>query len=385
MTFSDIKIAAPSTPSDISYDTVQDIRSPSPYNRKIDSSGGLILEFEGNLPPSSSRPQIFGHMHSPQIAPGNNIASILVDHDNVFEGQSPAPFTAPPSPAPSQRHQVHGISSETSQHLLLGGNAVSSKNDIQGPFSSGAEALAEPSPVKTPQKKRYMEKEELELTQRLNDLQSKYGVDHLATVDTARRLARIFQTQGRYRSSERLCRQSAESLQKSSGENDPKTLSAFSQLSDVLISQSRFSEAKTLLQVVSSRASRVFHATHPTILEIKFHLATMSTSVGNYVEAERILREIMVLGRETLPPDHDTMIHAMTMLADVLVDQLDYLAAEEILLVLYETALIKGNLDHCLRTRSRLGRVWMLNGNTQKSLEVPTSTSADWTFIRIHP
>jgi tetratricopeptide (TPR) repeat protein len=369
MTLSDLAIATPSTPSDISYNTVQEIRSPSPYKRNIDSLGSLISELEGNLPPSFSPPQIFGHMRSPQDVLGMNIASILVEDGNVFEGQTPAPFTAPPSPAPSQRHEANGVSSDSSQHLVLGGNLVGSENDIHAPFSSNIAALAGPPPIQTPQKKRYKQKEELELTRRLNDLQSNYGSDHPATLDTALRLAEIFAEQGRYRSSERLYKQSAELLQKSVGENDPRTLSAFGQLSGVFLSQGQFSKAKTLIQAVYSRACKDLHPSHLTILFIKSQLARCLFAIGIFVEAERLFREVIVLGRETLPPDHATMIYAMSGLADLLAERGEYFEAEKILVVLYETAVLSRSLDSQLQTRSKLGDLWRLNGEAQKGAE----------------
>ncbi|PMD49902.1 TPR-like protein [Hyaloscypha bicolor E] len=361
--------SAPSTPSDISYDTVQEIRSPSPYKRNIDSLGGLISELEGNLPPSFPPPQIFDHMPSPQGDLGTDIASILVEDGNVFEGQTPAPFTAPPSPAPSQIHEAHGVSSDSSQHPILGGNLVSSENDIHAPFSSSTAGLAGPQPIKIPQKKHYKHKEELEFTRRLNDLQSNYGSDHPATIDTALRLAQIFEQQGRLRSSESLCKLSAELLQKSVGENDPRTLSAFSQLASIFIFQSQFSKAKTLLQAVHSRASKVLHPSHLVILCIKTTLATCLGTIGNHVEAEQIVREVIVLGKETLPPDHATMVSAMGTLERLLEEQGEYFEAEKMLVVLYETHVLNRYIEGQLQTRSKLSLLWILKGEAQKGME----------------
>jgi tetratricopeptide (TPR) repeat protein len=308
-------------------------------------------------------------MRSPQDDLGTNIASILVEDGNVFEGQSPAPFTAPPSPAPSQRHEAHGVSSDSSQPLMLAGNLVSSENDIHAPFNPSTAALAGPQPIKTPQKEHYMHKEELECTRRLNDLQSNYGPDHPATIDTALRLGNIFQGQGRYRSSERLCKLSAELLQKSVGENDPRTLSAFSQLAGIFIFQSQFSKAKTLLQVVHSRASKNLHPSHLVVLFIKNELARCLVAIGNHVEAEQIFREVIVLGGETLPPDHAVMIFAMSTLAGLLAEQGEYLEAEKMLVVVYQTDMLGRHLESQLRTRSRLGNLWRLMGEARQGAE----------------
>jgi tetratricopeptide (TPR) repeat protein len=343
--------------------------SPSPYKRNLNSLSGLISELEGNLPPSFPPPQIFDHMRSPQDDLGTDIASILVEDGNVFEGQTPAPFTAPPSPAPSQIHEAHGASSDSSQDPILGGNLVSSENDIHAPFSSSTAALAGPRPIKIPQKKRYKHKEELEFTRRLNDLQSNHGSDHPATIDTALRLAGIFEHQGRYRSSEHLCKQSVELLQKSVGENDPRTLLAFSQLAGIFRFQSQFSKSKTLLQAVHSRASQVLHPSHLAVLSIKNELARCLTTTGNLVEGERIFREVIVLGRETLPPDHANMIFAMGNLAEVLVEQGEYFEAEKMLVVLYETDVLSRDLEGQLRARSELANISLLKGEAQKGIE----------------
>jgi tetratricopeptide (TPR) repeat protein len=308
-------------------------------------------------------------MRSPQDDLGTNIANILVEDGNVFEGQTPAPFTAPPSPAPSQIHQAHGVSSDSPQHLILGGNLVSSENDIHAPFSSSTTALVDPQPIKTPQKKYYRHKEELECTRRLNDFQSNYGSDHPATIDTALRLARVFEEQGRFRSSEYLCKQSAELLQKSVGENDPRTLKAFSQLAGTFLRQSLLSKAKTLLQAMHSRASKNLHPSHLALLTIKIELAICLRWAGNLVEAEKIFREVMVLGKEILPPDHSTMMFAMSALAGLLVEQGEHLEAENILVVVYETDVLRQNVGCQLRTRSDLGNLWVVKGEAQKGAE----------------
>jgi hypothetical protein len=48
LTLIDPIAASPSTPSDISYDTIQDIRSPSPYQWKTTCLGGVNAATEGN-------------------------------------------------------------------------------------------------------------------------------------------------------------------------------------------------------------------------------------------------------------------------------------------------------------------------------------------------
>jgi tetratricopeptide (TPR) repeat protein len=406
LSLSDQSIAAASTPSDISYNTVQEIRSPSPYKQNIDSPGGLLSQLERGQPPSFSPPQTFGRVRSlqntsgiksatilvedgnvfegqspapftapPSPAPSQrhefhiDISSILVEDGNVFEGQSPAPFTAPPSPAPPQRHGFHGASSGSSQHLVLGENFVDRENDIHAPSSSSIAAVAGAPSIETRQKKRYLQKEELEFTQRLNDFQLKYGPDHLATVDTASRLAKIFHCQDRYRSAERLYRYSAEALQKSVGENDPRTLWAFALLSSVFLAQSQFSKAKTLLQVVHSKACRVLHPSHLDLLKIKNELANCLALIGNLVEAEQIFREVLVLGGETLPPDNEMMISTMMNLSDALEDQAKYSQAEKITKVVYETSVLNGNLNRQLLTRGTLARLSLLKGEFQKAVE----------------
>jgi hypothetical protein len=101
MSPAELIIAAPSTPSDVGYNTVQDIRSPSQYQRNLDSLHDLASELEGNTPPLSCSPPSLGQVPLRQGAFGMNFTGTLVGDDDLFERQSPAPFTAPHSPAPS--------------------------------------------------------------------------------------------------------------------------------------------------------------------------------------------------------------------------------------------------------------------------------------------
>jgi tetratricopeptide (TPR) repeat protein len=367
-TRTELTIATPSTPSDISYNTVQEIRSPSPYKPTFDSLGGLLSELEGNPPPSPfSSLQNVSHIHSQQDTFGTDIANILVEDGSLFEGQSPAPFTAPPSPAPSQIHDIRTAPSNSLPSMVMDGNFASSANDVPDPFSSGIAALPETHPVQTPPKKRYKQKEELELTQRLNDLQSKYGSDHPATLDTAARLARVFMHQNRYRSAERLYKQSAESLQKTLGKDNPSTLGAFSELSYAFREQGQYSKAKTLSQLIYSRASKVLHPSHETLLYIENELAICYLEVGNDIEAERLLREVLVHGRETLLPDNTVMVFAMEQLTKLLCDMGEFFEAEKMLVAIENTNVLTGDFLQQAITRSRLGYVWMAKGEFQKA------------------
>ncbi len=364
----ELTIATPSTPSDISYNTVQEIRSPSPYKFILDSVGGLPSELDGNPPPSPfSSLHKFGHIHSQQDSFAMDIANILVEDGRLFEGQSPAVFTAPPSPIPSPVHEIRTAPSNSLPPMIMDGNFASSENDVPGPFSSSIAALPGTQPVQTSWKKRYKQKEELELTQRLNGLQSKYGSDHPATIDTATRLARVFMAQNRYRSAEHLFKQSAESLQKTLGEDHPSTLGAFSEISNAFREQGQYSKAKSLFQLLYSRASKTLNPSHYTLLYIRSHLAICYLDMGNNIEAERLFREVLVHGRETLLPDNNIMVSAMGELTKLLCDMGRFFEAEKMLVAIENTNVLTGDFLQQVTTRSRLGYVWMMKGEFQKA------------------
>jgi hypothetical protein len=90
LTSIDLIAASPSTPSDISYDTIQDIRSPSSYQWKTTCLGGANAAIKGNtLPSYISLPPIFGHSRASNAFNTDALSENLLEE--VFKWQSPTP------------------------------------------------------------------------------------------------------------------------------------------------------------------------------------------------------------------------------------------------------------------------------------------------------
>jgi hypothetical protein len=264
------------------------MRSPSPYQRSTALLGGGDSGFEGTPLPSSISP-LPALIH---IRPLNTFdVDISSNNDNgtFFEGQSPAPFTAPPSPAPTSKNEV-----QRAFQVGTVGESSAGKRDV-------AQTLSQPT--QNNQKTRYKQTEELEVTERLNDLRSKHGLYHPATIDTAMRLAGILIMQGRYRSAELLCKQCAECLLSTLGENNPRTLDAFGRLALCFVQEGQLAKAGKLYRAVYSKASQIFRQSDREFLYLKIDFAYCVAGLGDVTAAERALRETRVIGRKVLRAD----------------------------------------------------------------------------------
>lgn len=318
---------------------------------------------DGNsLQSSISTPPSFGHIRSSsRLDPG---IPINHGHEEVFEGQSPAPFTAPPSPAPTPKtrfaasHELESIS----QSRVMGENLASTSQNV---------AVAMSQPNQSTQKKRCKQTEELELTQRLNELRSRHGLDHPATIDTAVRLAEILTYQGRHRSAELLFKQCVDCVAKTLGENNPKTLLISGQLAECFIRQGHLSKAEKLFRTIFSRESQVFHPSDPRFLSLKVAFANCIVGLGDLTTAKRTLHEIMAVDAAAPLADRCVLSECTRLLADILRRQGDLYKAEKLLLELVEMdASNWASVSHILLARRTLGEVYNLQGEFQKAEQI---------------
>ena len=164
---------------------------------------------------------------SPLPAEGVNSFS---DTNSNFDGQSPAPFTAPSSPiTPFGNDAAFKGFSKTDQQSIL------------SPDHEPAHVFASPPPFIPPSfqrsnttdyseimtkspRIRYRQQEENEHRQRLAALLRQYGPDHPATIDTYLRLGAIMEDQGRYGSAESLFSRAIKGYQKTFGDDHPATI-----------------------------------------------------------------------------------------------------------------------------------------------------------------
>jgi len=248
--------ACPSTPSDMSYSTVLDLRSHSPYQ-----------------PSSTALSPIQTYNNTP-FSPG--VLGRFATIGSTFEGQNPAPFTVPPTPVGSIRVPLNtsaaNLASDNSSSDLSQGftSDVHIRREVYGlqnttyPMSP----YSNPSKIWTTQKTRYMQKDENRLQKLLDQFEDQYGEDHSATLDTASRLAWIYTQQGRYRSAETLFKRVAETWRRTAGDNDRRTLDAFAGLSNILRLQGELVKSERLIRNVYSRASVLMHQSDLLLLSI---------------------------------------------------------------------------------------------------------------------
>jgi tetratricopeptide (TPR) repeat protein len=274
----------------------------------------------------------------------------------LFEGRSPSPFTAPSSPASTLREIATAPSNLLrSSQISLAGESLATGDDVAHAMFQLPQCL---------QRKRYKQTEELELTQRLDDFQSRYGISHPATIDTARRLAEILSLQGRYRAAELLFKQCANCLLTLFGEDDPRTVHAFSELACCFIKQGQFSKAEKLFDMVYLRASQILSSSDRKFLEIKTDFGHCKLFLGDYAAAEQAFREVLAIGSRFLLPKDALARDCMRELALTFMSQGRLSEAEELLPDVMEMCASCENVDICevLLNRTLFAELCRLQG-----------------------
>jgi tetratricopeptide (TPR) repeat protein len=274
----------------------------------------------------------------------------------LFEGRSPSPFTAPSSPASTLKEIATAPSNLLrSSQISLAGKSLAAGDDV-------AQAM-----FQLPQcfrRKRYKQTEELELTQRLDDFQSRYGISHPATIDTARRLGGLLSLQGRYRAAGLLFKQCANCLLTRFGENDPRTVNAFRELASCFLQQGQLSKAEKLFDMVYLRASQIFSSSDRKFLEIKKGFGYCKLNLGDYAVAEQAFREVLAIGSQFLPAQDHLIRDCMRMLATTLMCSSQLSEAEKLLSDVMEICALCENVPvpELLLDRATFAEICRLQG-----------------------
>jgi len=276
---------------------------------------------QSQFPPLTSPSPVLGQINSLNVL-GADVFSNQGGAE-LFEGRSPSPFTAPPSPASTLREIATAPSNLLrSSQIPLAGESLAAGDDV-------AQAMFQ-LPQRF-QKKRYKQTEELELTQRLDDFQSRFGISHPATIDTAIRLARILSFQGRYQASELLFKQGAICLHQNFGENDPRTVHAFNELAYCFIQQGQFSKAEKLFDMMYLKACQILPSSDRKFLEIKKDFGYCKLRLGDYAAAEQAFREVLAIGSQFLPAKDSLIRDCMRNLTQILIWSRQLREAEKLL------------------------------------------------------
>lgn len=399
--------AGPQTPSDISYSPASVRSSSHPNTGEWSLSSPTSSHARMNWvsepdsqPLNAAVVESFAHISNEMG--GTDLNQILALDESLFEGQSPAPFTPLPSPAPSPKLSLAGIpharqprniatmrphQAFTPQHPLRATaaptEAVNTTESRNGMFSntyfSGQVSQEQPDSFESPRKKRYREKEELELRQRLEDFNSKFGSNHPATLDTMLRLAGVLSHQGRLRSAEALFKGVAEIQYSISGQDDLGTINAFVSLANNYIKQSKLSTAEKLLRWLHSKVPSVVSMSSPLNLQIKNILGRCLYMLSIRQEAEQLLRESIRIGGHVLKADDNLLLEPMEYLAQILVSRGEFTEAEKMLLAIVQAHDgLRGSADiNTLDSRSALGNLYRMQGDFRKSEEILRQVLSD--------
>lgn len=164
-----------------------------------------------------------GH-EGPQPPFGLRPTSIVepIETQSDFSGQSPAPFTAPSSPALSWRAASSIVGFPVSSNPITQ-NSYEPTEGLVTPYLHPNETV-ESRFILTSPRTRYRQQEENEYQQRLDALVRQHGPNHPVSLDTLHRLGVILRDQGRYKAAETTFREAIEGWQKTYGDGHPKTI-----------------------------------------------------------------------------------------------------------------------------------------------------------------
>ncbi|KAH7418472.1 hypothetical protein BKA64DRAFT_200253 [Cadophora sp. MPI-SDFR-AT-0126] len=381
----------PSTPSDISYSPAS-IRSPSSQLMEMgnhpDMSSTSMMDWSVTTDQLHKSFNAFVAAEAmPHVSTDNGFNVITDSEFNSFEGQSPAPFTPISTPAPSPRMVPAPLGSLTdfgarNQFPSSFQSPSHSEGNDTLQYSDMLPALSTTSlppdfnvsdkshtPAAAPRKTRYREAEELELKHRLIQLESKYGSNHPATIDTMARLAAVLQDQGRLRSAEHYNKQVAELCRATFGEDDLRTIEAFLNLLMVLRLQSNFVPAERLCRRLSLKVVTIVPANHPFNLRVSTELGACCHHLGRFPEAEKIYNEVIKLGSHTLQPDDPLLLDPMENLAGLQNMKGDFAGAERTIIAIVDAQ--RGSRDpnpiEAMNSESFLAAVSASQGRLQES------------------
>ena len=193
---------------------------------------------------------------------------------------------------------------------------------------------------------RYKQEDVTRLKQNLLTLEVKFGLTHPETLQTLRELGTVLWEQGRYKSSEEVCRRLVAECQKESGESHSSTLYAFELLSIVFGCQGFYNEAEKLQRKVLGSRTRVLGAEHPATLTGMDNLASTFNLKGRWKEAEELEVQVMETSMMVLGAEDPNTLSSMGNLASTYRKQGRWKEAEELQVQVMETSMRVLGAEH---------------------------------------
>ncbi|KAL2074680.1 hypothetical protein VTL71DRAFT_8459 [Oculimacula yallundae] len=385
-----------SPPSDVSYSPAStNVLSPRMTETMIISSPNQNhknMDWVANEDTTLQSPPDYQVMDAPlDNSARMDLDKILASYTNVFEGQSPAPFTPRPSPKLSPvtlssqelsglvtehsfRHQVSDVSMQALS--VSRATAAPTHVNLAPPTFANSGSLnynvRDDASASEPKETRYLGREELELRYRLSELDSRYGSNHPATLDTLERLACVLHDQGRLRSAESYFKKLSEVCRSNFGEDDLRTIEIFLGLIKVYVSQNNLTLAERLCRRLYVKAPTLFPADHLINLKVKWQWGSCLYVLGRFDEAEQVLCEVIRLGGPILLPDDTLLIEPMYLLALVLDHRGNYVEAERMIIAILEATDIEMDSNNASASPylSFLGAIYTGQERYQESEEL---------------
>ena len=158
--------------------------------------------------------------------------------------------------------------------------------------------------------------------------------------------AGFYLDEGRYRMSEELYRQMAETKRSILSERHPSTLESMNNLAVVLEQQLKYEEAESIQRQTLTLRKTVLGEDHIHTLNSMSHLASLLDRKGQHKESEKSHRQTLRLAEKILGKDHPSTLVFSNDLAMVLFSQKKYAEAESINRQVLKTREIVSNKEH---------------------------------------
>ncbi|MEM6751696.1 MAG: tetratricopeptide repeat protein [Cyanobacteria bacterium P01_C01_bin.38] len=165
----------------------------------------------------------------------------------------------------------------------------------------------------------------------VKNLKSRFGENHLATVDSLSELSKIYYFQGKYDKAEPLIIQALELSKQLLGENHPETLGYLTNLARLYFDGKRYDKAEPLIIQALELKKRFLGENHLETATSLNELGRLRTEQGRYDEAEPLYIEALELYKQLLGENHPWTLTSLNNLASLYTGMGRYSEAEPLI------------------------------------------------------
>ncbi|QDS72809.1 hypothetical protein FKW77_006587 [Venturia effusa] len=219
---------------------------------------------------------------------------------------------------------------------------------------------------------RFKQVDEERLAEELTSLEQRYGVDHPQTFDVLEELGRIFVTQGRYKSAERLFVRLILACREKLGEKHLSNLRAITYLGEVYACQGEYSRAQEMLERNFTVLKTLFGLYNGSTLFCMGKLGNVYTDQQLWDKAQELLRQEIECRKVFFGPEHVDTLASERLLAYILAQQGRLTEAEQLARSVLEILSRFSGLEsrHTLNCREVLANILANLGQYEEAVEL---------------